>query len=432
MKNDYDAIIIGSGIGGLLSGAILSKKGYKPLILEKLSFCGGKFTSFNYMGFEVPTGAFHALPGGYHGNIGKLIKYLNLNIEIIEASPSFIAAIDDKDYIVPIDPKDYKYIFSKDSFFRALSLREKIELVHLLYVVMYSKFEIPDVSLDKFVKKYTKSPKLLKLIDRIVAFTNSASIEESSAIDIVSSIRLQEKNFEGVIRGGCKSLISELIQFIEENGGTILRESRVNKILVENEKAIGVATEKNSYFSNLIISNAGPRQTINLLGGNCPEWLLKKEARSIPVSGITYSISSNKPLLKYRSVYLPFDAEKICGYLQITNFDPTLSPRDEHYILAYQFIERDENINDAIKSGKHELLKLFPQISDDSFFNINVYRDDWPAAFTQQRSGQTGNQRYPIRLKGIENLYMIGHDSEGYGFAAEIIGYAVLKLNEMI
>ncbi|MBU4373185.1 MAG: NAD(P)-binding protein, partial [Euryarchaeota archaeon] len=72
MKDNFDAIIIGSGLGGLLSGAILAKKGYKPLILEKLSFFGGKFTSFNYYGYEIPTGAFHALPGAQYGNVGRL------------------------------------------------------------------------------------------------------------------------------------------------------------------------------------------------------------------------------------------------------------------------------------------------------------------------------------------------------------------------
>lgn len=432
MKSNYDAIIIGSGLGGLLSGAILARKGYKPLILEKLSFFGGKFTSFNYNGYEVPTGAFHALPSGCNGNIGKIIKYLNLNIEIIDASPSFIVPINNRDYIIPINPDDYKYAFSKNSFLNILSLKEKMQLIKILYVIMYSKCVIPDISFEKFLKKYTNSYKLIKLIDMIIGFTNSTTIEDSSAIDIVTSMRLQERKFEGVIKGGCKALILELITFIEVNGGTVVNNTEVNEILIKNKKAIGVSSGKNTYFSNLIISNAGPKQTINLLKNNCPSWLITKEKQSIPVYGIAYSICSDKPLLKYKSVYLPFEAEKISGYLSISNFDSNLSPRNRHYILAYQFFNKFENINDVIKLGKIDLLRLFPQISDENIFNINVYKDDWPATFTQQRTGQTGSQRYPIKLKEFENVYMIGHDSEGYGFAAEIIGDAVLKLNDII
>jgi len=34
-ENEYDVIIIGSGIGGLICGALLSKRGYKVLVLEQ-------------------------------------------------------------------------------------------------------------------------------------------------------------------------------------------------------------------------------------------------------------------------------------------------------------------------------------------------------------------------------------------------------------
>lgn len=432
MKNNYDAIIIGSGLGGLLSGAILVKKGYKPLILEKLSFFGGKFSSINYNGYEVPTGAFHALPGGKAGNVGKLIKYLNLDIEIVEASPSFIATMNKDEYIIPINPKDYKYIFAKNSFLKVLSFKEKIELIKIIYIIMYTNCEIPEIPFYEFLKRHTGSYKILGLIDKIIGFTNSTTIENSSAIDVVTSIRLQNRNFEGVIKGGCKSLILQLIKNIEENGGTFLSNIKVNEILLKDQKAIGVSSDKCSYFSDLIISNVGPKQTIDLLKNNCPGWLIEKENKSTAVFGIAYSIGSNEPLLKSKSVYLPLNAKKICGYLPISNFDSDLSPEDKHYILAYQFFDDNEDINDAINLGKLDLLRLFPQISDENIFSISVYKDDWPATFTQQRLGQTGSQRYPIKLKEIENLYMIGHDSEGYGFAAEIIGSAVLKLNEII
>ena len=433
MKDDYyDAIIIGSGLGGLLSGVILIKKGYKPLILEKLSYYGGKFSSFNYKGFEVPTGAFHALPGGYNGNIIKLLDYLNIKIELITASPPFVVMMNKKCYVLTLKPNEIKYIFAKNSFVNVLSLKEKIQLARIVYSIMYSKNKIPDVSLDDFLKKYTESNKILTLINKIINFTNSTDIKNSSAVDIITSLRIQNRNFEGIIKGGCKHLTLKLIKFIEENGGTLLNNIHANKILVENDKAIGVVTENNSYFSNLIISNTGPKQMVNLLNDNCPNWLIEKSIKSIPVFGIAYSISSDKPFSNYKSVFLPLDAEKISGLLPISNFDSNLSQKNKHYLLAYQLFNHDEDINEAIKLGKQELCELFPDIVDENIFNISVYKDDWPATFTQQRLGQTGRQRYPVQIKDIENLYMIGHDSEGIGFAAEIIGDAAFKLNEII
>ena len=40
----YDVLIIGSGMGGLVCGSILSKEGYKVCIVEKNKQLGGVFT----------------------------------------------------------------------------------------------------------------------------------------------------------------------------------------------------------------------------------------------------------------------------------------------------------------------------------------------------------------------------------------------------
>ena len=58
-KDVYDAIIIGSGVGGMFAGARLAHAGYDVLILEKLGRLGGRKTSKDHKGFQVQTGAVH-------------------------------------------------------------------------------------------------------------------------------------------------------------------------------------------------------------------------------------------------------------------------------------------------------------------------------------------------------------------------------------
>ncbi len=48
----YDVIVVGGGIGGLSAGAILSKKGYSVLLLEKNSLPGGNCNYFEYSGIR--------------------------------------------------------------------------------------------------------------------------------------------------------------------------------------------------------------------------------------------------------------------------------------------------------------------------------------------------------------------------------------------
>ena len=55
----YDAIIIGSGMGGLTASALLAKMGWKTLLLEKERQVGGYVVSFRRGGFTIDaTGAF--------------------------------------------------------------------------------------------------------------------------------------------------------------------------------------------------------------------------------------------------------------------------------------------------------------------------------------------------------------------------------------
>lgn len=53
---NFDVIVIGSGIGGLTTAAILSRAGKKVLILEQHDQCGGCCHSFTEKGFEFDTG----------------------------------------------------------------------------------------------------------------------------------------------------------------------------------------------------------------------------------------------------------------------------------------------------------------------------------------------------------------------------------------
>lgn len=52
----YDIIIIGSGLGGLECGAILSKEGYNVCVLEKNELFGGCFQTYQAERTFVGTG----------------------------------------------------------------------------------------------------------------------------------------------------------------------------------------------------------------------------------------------------------------------------------------------------------------------------------------------------------------------------------------
>ena len=58
IPDELDAVVIGSGIGGLATAAILSKAGKKVLVLEQHDQAGGCCHTYIDKGFEFDVGLY--------------------------------------------------------------------------------------------------------------------------------------------------------------------------------------------------------------------------------------------------------------------------------------------------------------------------------------------------------------------------------------
>ena len=75
---EYDAVIIGSGLGGLECGAILSKEGWNVCVLEKNRLFGGCLQTFTRYGYSLDTGL-HYLGSMEDGQIlNQCFRYLGI------------------------------------------------------------------------------------------------------------------------------------------------------------------------------------------------------------------------------------------------------------------------------------------------------------------------------------------------------------------
>ena len=63
MQNEYDAIIVGSGVGGCCEAALLAYQGKQVLLAEKRSYLGGRFSTVNLNSYRCATGGL-AVPVG--------------------------------------------------------------------------------------------------------------------------------------------------------------------------------------------------------------------------------------------------------------------------------------------------------------------------------------------------------------------------------
>src|SRR5205085_8131540 len=84
-EDTFGAIVIGAGLGGLLSAAQLLQRNKRVVVLERLPHCGGRFTAKTFQGAQVSTGAVHMIPFGSSGVLARMLRRLRISHRFFDA-----------------------------------------------------------------------------------------------------------------------------------------------------------------------------------------------------------------------------------------------------------------------------------------------------------------------------------------------------------
>lgn len=252
-------IIIGGGIGGLFTGAFLSKGSIEVTIVEKNSTIGGGLQSYKRYGEIFDTGM-HVV-GGMHknGNLYKICRYLGI-IDKIN-----ITHVDDdcSEYVYLSSEKSgYKIAKGKDGFVNSLSgyfphQRQNIENYVNAMISLTNAFDLfylrkrrktvdmgsNDFFLpaDEFIAKYISDEKLRAVLSfQNLLYAGEAGITPAYIHAIISILYIS-----GVARfvGGTYHFAETLGKLIRNNGGEIITADAVCQVVVEGNKVSHCVTE---------------------------------------------------------------------------------------------------------------------------------------------------------------------------------------------
>ena len=310
MPNDtsrsWDAIIIGSGMGGMTAAAALSKLGHKVLLLEQYKTLGGLTHSFSREGFNWDAGIHYlgclAPDDRERGMLNWLtdrpmtfepMGSVYDNLHLADASPLLLSR--------PFEAQERDL---KDRFpdeVEAIeawiaAMREGREVMYTLASTRAMPEFVGDImdwwnqsAIDKWCKRTTQevAESLTQNPDLIAAFTaqwgdfGGRPHKASFAMHaLILGCYLESGAWYPV--GGGKAFADHLIPTITQNGGEARAGVRVETLLVEGDTVVGVTTSDGEEFlSDVVISNIGVRETIrNLLpeGFGPKDWIAQIEA----------------------------------------------------------------------------------------------------------------------------------------------------------
>lgn len=276
------AVIIGGGLGGLFTGAILSKEGIDVTVIEKNAILGGGLQSFVRFGEVFDTGM-HVIGGMQPGgNIRRICEYLGvfdkLHIKDVdpETTDTLYFAEDKKSYHISQGKTEFVNALSKDfpaekenltAYVDALyNIVDELDLFYLKpsadFIFVHSEEFM--MAANDFISKYIRDPKLCN----ILAYMNPlyGGKKNMTPAYIHALISVLYINGPSRFAGGSYLFANTLRDCIIGNGGKVICGDGVKTIKTEDRAITSVRTEKGYEFTaDWYISAIHPCTLFNLL-----------------------------------------------------------------------------------------------------------------------------------------------------------------------
>lgn len=376
-KGPWDVVVIGSGIGGLVTASQLAVKGAKVLVLERYLIPGGSGGSFRREGYTFDVGASMIFGFGQKGHTNLLTRALADVGEVCEtiADPAQLeyhlpAGLDvavDRDYesfvarlsaLFPHEAQGIRAFYDTCwSVFNCLDAMPLLSLEDPAYLAKVF-FRAPlaclglarwlPVNVGDVARKHIQDPALLKFID-MECFCWSVMPADLTPM-INAGMVFSDRHAGGINypKGGVGVIAQKLVAGLERHGGAIRYKARVTKVLLDNGKAIGVQIAGGEeILARRVVSNATRWDTF---GGLI-------EAQDTPVQERTWR-RRYKPSPSFLSLHLGVEASLIpagthCHHLLLEDWqamedeqgvvfvsmpsllDPSLAPPDRHIVHAF-------------------------------------------------------------------------------------------------
>lgn len=291
VKNSYDAVVIGSGLGGLTGANVLAKMGHKVLLLEHHYQFGGLATWFKRPRRHIFDISLHGFPVGM---IKSCRKYWTKEIADSIVQLKSIRFINPQFNIdTTFDRKDFTRLFIEH--FKVPQERVEAFFEHLRQMNYYDRDD--RTTKEMFEEFFPGRNDVHRLLMEPIAYANGSTWNDPAITYGIVFSNFMSKGVY-IYQGGTDQLISRMTDELEKNGVEIRRNCLVEKIYTEDDpatgrkKVAGIRANGRSGPSrdiacHAVLSNANIKNTILELAGResfDPAYVAEAEAVRVNTS----------------------------------------------------------------------------------------------------------------------------------------------------
>jgi prolycopene isomerase len=464
----YDAIVIGSGIGGLTTAALLAKEGRRVLVVERHDRPGGYAHGFRRRRYRFDS-AVHLIggcePTTFEGGglVDRLLCSLGVRdrCRFVRIDPFYTSIFPGFELRVPGGLDEFVSAYTERFPAEEKGLRQ---LVQLCLDIRQEAQRAPDfllisdlvrlrklyptlvryhrATLGKVMDEQLSDPRLKALFATLWPYLG---LPPSRVSFLYWATMLMSYVADGAYycEGGFQRLADALVHALEAEGSELLLKSTVRRITIENGRACGVVLDNGQRVAApVVVSNADARQTFEELvtAEHLPAGFLTKLRRMRPsVSAfVVYAAASLDPR-GYRAahenfLYTHWEHDRhyadVCrgtpSWLSVTVptlVDPALAPPGEHLFVLTTLLSADPAR--SWRTGKQALVEHMLQGVEARFpgFRRQLRFCEGASPRTMERytlnqggaiygwdlaPDQVGPGRLPSSAP-VEGLFLVGH-----------------------
>jgi len=395
MPSKYDVIVIGAGPGGITCAALLARKGLNVLVLDKNQGVGGKQMAVSLNGYRAelwPTGGLPPKGGAWFEAFKTLGIESKFRVSITDIGMLYRRSGGPwQQTVTKMDPyvlPDPNILFDQ----WGLNAKEREFAVKLLAEIALMPSEkinaLDDVTVRDYLEQYPELP--------CTMYGYFAFLTHAFNVGLIDLVPMSEviKAFQRLMNqplaypmGGYGRMSEDIAVVLKECGGQIKNRTKVEKIIIEDGRAVGVVTAKGAkYRAPIIVSDAGLQPTVLKLVGEqyYDKSYIDYVRNLLPSNGFTgchYLLS--KPVLKYGLYQIWSDdawwdmerqdavrrgrmpADLVITVIVPTNYDPSMGPEGKQVVVFGTPCSpdpSDNTIETLWKMADQQMSDMFPEI----------------------------------------------------------------------
>ncbi len=446
---DADVIIIGAGIGGLATAALLANAGCSVIVVEKSKRIGGRAACFEKDGFVLDNGI-HLSRFALKGKCAEVLREIGI-------TPKFSKF---KKILVFQNGKLFPFPKGPISYFRSpfISKNTKIQSLRYLFSVWFKKpSDYENKSVLEALSGYELEENFLDLTRIFLSSSIACPYIEKASIEEVRRFFLHGMKSPffpvGYLKGGWKKALVLLQSKVLENG-KILLGVKVKRLVIENETVKFVETTKGSFSAKCYVSSIPAQDLKSIIELNKLSPEIKNYSKIVEKScGFSIYMGLSKKFLSLPSSVISKNTHSINGTMILSANPPSMgtiistiekrvAPKGKNLLVWFSFVPL-EKIND--KSFINNQINEVKLVIDNSLrlcfnnqkFNISEFCE-WEKVIIHKmvdgaipKVGQGIKERLDFKCN-IKNLFFAGDTTRGDGWGGDIAFDSALKCSKLV